>query len=170
MVASLKAGKSISLGESLSELRLYEQALKDPTSTTAKISTKDFQNNMNPLLEILAASPYLKEVSFEDPFDFVYTGGAGKPDVKISLSDIFERLSSSPSLERLSFNGLPREDQLGDFKLNFKSFIAKFKSRNFTVIFQNVSTKHAADIEFRTITISLRTAFTDERITFKMKD
>lgn len=170
MMDFLKSGKTISLGESSADLRLYEQALKDITATTARISTKDFQNNINTLLEILAASPHLKEVSFEDPFDFVYMGGAGKPDVKISLSDIVERLTGSTSLEILSFHGLPREDQLDDFISHFKSFINKFKARKFTVVFKGVSTKQAADREYRLITNSLKTAFTDERITFKMKD
>jgi len=168
----LRGNKLIPLGSE--SLAFYEKALMESKSASTRISTRNFRSrestHMGRLLDILVAAPHLREIVFEDPFDFVYMGGAGKPDVKISLGDMIEKLTGSKSLQTISFQGLPREDQISDFIFNFKEFIGKDKTRKFTVIFKDVPAKQDADSEYRSVTTSLRSAFTDERVKFNMKE
>lgn len=172
MKSFLRGNKLIPLGSE--SLAFYEKALMESKSAHTRISTRNFRSHesthMGRLLDILVAAPHLREIVFEDPFDFVYMGGAGKPDVKISLGDMIEKLTASKSLQTISFQGLPREDQLSDFISNFKEFIGKDKTRKFTVIFRDVPAKQDADSEYRSVTTSLRSAFTDERVKFNMKE
>jgi|GEM_PF-6629318 len=162
----LKGNKLIPLGSE--SLAFYEKALMESKSVSTRISTKNFRspasNHMNRLLDILAAAPNLREIVFEDPFDFVYMEGAGKPDIKISLGDIIEKLTESKSLQTVSFHGLPREDQLNDFTYNFKNFIRKDKTRQFTVVFREVSPRHSAGVA-----TTLKSTF-GERVDLKMKE